>query len=180
MLSSNPGPIGIFDSGYGGLTILHGIRQLLPEYDYLYLGDNARAPYGPRSFAYTHSSHRTEVLDDAACHALTLPYLVKHLYVLQQVFPVEAAEKLAERGMRLIAVGLGDESAGTSIMAPDEDGRRHIVKYKGEVVRSKLDSETLRQMVAKTRDGRYLPVATSDFDLGGVLHNAGLPDTGPY
>ena len=43
-------PLGIFDSGYGGLTILHQIRQLMPEYDYLYLGDNARAPYGPRSF----------------------------------------------------------------------------------------------------------------------------------
>lgn len=42
--------IGIFDSGYGGLTILGGIRNLLPQYDYLYLGDNARAPYGPRSF----------------------------------------------------------------------------------------------------------------------------------
>ena len=49
-LSSTAGPIGIFDSGYGGLTILHGIRQLLPQYDFLYLGDNARAPYGPRSF----------------------------------------------------------------------------------------------------------------------------------
>ena len=48
-LPSAPGPIGIFDSGYGGLTILHGIRQLLPQYDYLYLGDNARAPYGPRT-----------------------------------------------------------------------------------------------------------------------------------
>ena len=43
-------PIGIFDSGYGGLTVLREIRQLMPEYDYLYLGDNARAPYGPRSF----------------------------------------------------------------------------------------------------------------------------------
>ena len=43
-------PLGIFDSGYGGLTILHQIRQRLPQYDYLYLGDNARAPYGPRSF----------------------------------------------------------------------------------------------------------------------------------
>ncbi|MCR5819636.1 MAG: glutamate racemase [Bacteroidaceae bacterium] len=43
-------PIGIFDSGYGGLTILHQIRQMMPQYDYLYLGDNARAPYGPRSF----------------------------------------------------------------------------------------------------------------------------------
>ncbi|MGP1436685.1 MAG: glutamate racemase [Phocaeicola sp.] len=44
------GPIGVFDSGYGGLTILKGIRQLMPEYDYIYLGDNARAPYGTRSF----------------------------------------------------------------------------------------------------------------------------------
>lgn len=42
--------IGIFDSGYGGLTILGQIRKILPEYDYLYLGDNARAPYGTRSF----------------------------------------------------------------------------------------------------------------------------------
>lgn len=43
-------PIGIFDSGYGGLTILKEIRKLLPQYDYIYLGDNARTPYGTRSF----------------------------------------------------------------------------------------------------------------------------------
>lgn len=43
-------PIGVFDSGYGGLTVLKEIAQKLPDYDYLYLGDNARAPYGPRSF----------------------------------------------------------------------------------------------------------------------------------
>ncbi len=46
----NQGPIGVFDSGYGGLTILREIRKRLPQYSYLYLGDNARAPYGPRSF----------------------------------------------------------------------------------------------------------------------------------
>lgn len=45
-----PGPIGIFDSGYGGLTILEKIREELPEYEYIYLGDNARTPYGSRSF----------------------------------------------------------------------------------------------------------------------------------
>ena len=45
-----PGPIGIFDSGYGGLTILEKIRTQLPGYDYIYLGDNARTPYGTRSF----------------------------------------------------------------------------------------------------------------------------------
>ncbi len=44
------GPIGIFDSGYGGLTVLKSIQDLMPEYDCLYLGDNARAPYGTRSF----------------------------------------------------------------------------------------------------------------------------------
>ena len=44
------GPIGIFDSGYGGLTVMRDIVKDIPQYDYLYLGDNARAPYGDRSF----------------------------------------------------------------------------------------------------------------------------------
>ncbi len=43
-------PIGVFDSGYGGLTILADLQEKLPENDFLYLGDNARAPYGSRSF----------------------------------------------------------------------------------------------------------------------------------
>lgn len=60
--SSQKGTIGIFDSGYGGLTVLHGIRQLLPEYDYLYLGDNARAPYGSRSFEIVYQFTRQAVL----------------------------------------------------------------------------------------------------------------------
>ena len=74
MLSSNPGPIGIFDSGYGGLTILHGIRQLLPEYDYLDLGDNARAPYGPRSFDVVYEFTRQAVvkLFEMGCHLVIL------------------------------------------------------------------------------------------------------------
>lgn len=74
MLSSNPGPIGIFDSGYGGLTILHGIRQLLPQYDYLYLGDNARAPYGPRSFDVVYEFTRQAVvrLFEMGCHLVIL------------------------------------------------------------------------------------------------------------
>ena len=62
MLSKAAGPIGIFDSGYGGLTILHGIRQLLPQYDYLYLGDNARAPYGARSFDVVYEFTRQAVV----------------------------------------------------------------------------------------------------------------------
>ncbi len=73
-MSSEPGPIGIFDSGYGGLTILHGIRQLLPQYDYLYLGDNARAPYGTRSFDVVYEFTRQAVvrLFEMGCHLVIL------------------------------------------------------------------------------------------------------------
>ena len=73
-LPSAPGPIGVFDSGYGGLTILHGIRQLLPEYDYIYLGDNARAPYGPRSFDVVYEFTRQAVyrLFEMGCHLVIL------------------------------------------------------------------------------------------------------------
>ena len=73
-LSSIPGPIGIFDSGYGGLTILHGIRNLLPQYDYLYLGDNARAPYGTRSFDVVYEFTRQAVMKlfDMGCHIVIL------------------------------------------------------------------------------------------------------------
>ncbi|HYF32761.1 MAG TPA: glutamate racemase [Chitinophagaceae bacterium] len=46
----SPSPIGVFDSGYGGLTVLKEIVRKLPDYDYIYLGDNARTPYGTRSF----------------------------------------------------------------------------------------------------------------------------------
>ena len=68
------GPIGVFDSGYGGLTILHGIRQLLPQYDYLYLGDNARAPYGPRSYEVVYEFTRQAVkkLFDMGCQLVIL------------------------------------------------------------------------------------------------------------
>ena len=67
-------PIGIFDSGYGGLTILHGIRQLLPEYDYLYLGDNARTPYGPRSFdvVYEFTRQAVQKLFELGCQLVIL------------------------------------------------------------------------------------------------------------
>ena len=83
-------PIGIFDSGYGGLTILHAIRQLLPEYDYLYLGDNARAPYGPRSFdvVYEFTRQAVEALFLQGCQLVILgcnTASAKALRTIQQV-----------------------------------------------------------------------------------------------
>ena len=73
-LSHTPGPIGVFDSGYGGLTILDKIREVLPEYDYIYLGDNARAPYVTRSFEVVYEFTRQAVnkLFDMGCHLVIL------------------------------------------------------------------------------------------------------------
>lgn len=74
MFDKAPGPIGVFDSGYGGLTILREIRRRLPEYDYLYLGDNARAPYGTRSFdiVYEFTRQAVEELFNRGCHLVIL------------------------------------------------------------------------------------------------------------
>ena len=75
------GPIGVFDSGYGGLTVLQEILKVLPGYDYIYLGDNARAPYGNRSFEVVHE------------------------------FTLEAVNYLKEKGCRLVILACNTSSA---------------------------------------------------------------------
>lgn len=80
-VTTGAGPIGVFDSGYGGLTILRRIREMLPQYDYLFLGDNARAPYGPRSFEIVYQ------------------------------FTLQAVEALFARGCRLVIIACNTASA---------------------------------------------------------------------
>lgn len=72
--AGHPGPIGVFDSGYGGLTILREIRRALPDADYIYLGDNARAPYGSRSFelVYKFTLEAVEYLFSQGCQLVIL------------------------------------------------------------------------------------------------------------
>ena len=89
-LSSDPGPIGVFDSGYGGLTILRHIRNVLPDYDFLYLGDNARTPYGTRSFqvVYEFTLQCVCKLFDMGCHLVILACntaSAKALRTIQQI-----------------------------------------------------------------------------------------------
>lgn len=113
-LSQQPGPIGVFDSGYGGLTILHGIRQLLPEYDYMYLGDNARAPYGSRSFEVVYQFTRQAVLKlfELGCHLVILgcnTASAKALRSIQQRdLPVIDAERRVLGVIRPTAEVIGD------------------------------------------------------------------------
>lgn len=81
LFNLDEGPIGVFDSGYGGLTILNGIRKEMPQYDYIYLGDNARAPYGTRSFKVVYE------------------------------FTVQSVEKLFKLGCPLVILGCNTASA---------------------------------------------------------------------
>jgi glutamate racemase len=73
-MSSKKSPIGIFDSGVGGLTVMKDIIRKLPAYDYLYLGDNARAPYGTRSFEtiYQYTLECVNELFSQGCHLVIL------------------------------------------------------------------------------------------------------------
>ena len=67
-------PIGVFDSGYGGLTVLKELLKALPEYDFIYLGDNARSPYGTRSFdvVYDYTLQAVEQLFSMGCELVIL------------------------------------------------------------------------------------------------------------
>lgn len=86
-------------------------------------------------------------------------------------FPVEAAKKAGEKGVRLIAIGLGDENEGKRIPVTTKDGRKTFLKYDGREIWSKLDADTLRKMVNATPGGKYLNVATGTIDLGNVYRS---------
>lgn len=94
--NASKGAIGVFDSGYGGLTILEGLRRRLPQYDYIYLGDNARAPYGQRSYdiVYKFTSQAVDLLFEQGCPLVILgcnTASAKALRTIQQrILPLSA------------------------------------------------------------------------------------------
>jgi Ca-activated chloride channel family protein len=83
-------------------------------------------------------------------------------------FPVEAAKAAGEKGVRIIAIGLGDENEGKRIPVTTETGTRTFLKHQGQEVWTRLDADTLREMVNATPGGKYLNVATGAIDLGNV------------
>jgi len=92
-------PIGIFDSGYGGLTVLKEIAAELPEYDYLYLGDNARAPYGTRSFEtiYQYTLEAVEYLFQQGCHLVILACNTASAKALRNIQQINLPELAPEK-----------------------------------------------------------------------------------
>jgi Ca-activated chloride channel homolog len=89
----------------------------------------------------------------------------------QDSFPVEAAKEVGERGIRLIAVGLGDEKEGQRIPVVNDKGERSFLRHGNQEVWTRLDADTLRKMVDATPGGRYLNVATGTFDLGSIYRD---------
>ncbi len=84
-------------------------------------------------------------------------------------FPVQAAEKAAKEGIRIIAIGLGDENQGSRIPITGPDGEKTFLKYEGQEVWSKLDADTLRKVVYATNGGKYLSVEPgTTLDLGQI------------
>ncbi|TNE53788.1 MAG: glutamate racemase [Bacteroidetes bacterium] len=122
--------IGVFDSGYGGLTILKELREVLPEYDFLYLGDNARAPYGTRSFdvVYEFTLQAVEYLFAQGCELVILACNTASAKALrsiqQQVLPVKYPNKRVLGVIRPTTEIIGDYS---------EKGHVGIVATEGTV-----------------------------------------------
>ncbi|MCW0484366.1 glutamate racemase [Gaoshiqia sediminis] len=118
-MSTDFHPIGVFDSGYGGLTVLKELVHYLPQYDFIYLGDNARTPYGTRSFnvVYEYTLEAVKKLFDMGCHLVVLacntasakalrsiqqndlPRIAPHKRVLGVIRPsVEVAGEITQNG----------------------------------------------------------------------------------
>ena len=84
-------------------------------------------------------------------------------------FPVQAAEKAASEGIRIIAIGLGDEDEGSRIPITGPDGRITFLKYQGQELWSKLDADTLRKIAYATRGGKYIGIEpATTLDLGDI------------
>lgn len=133
------GPIGIFDSGFGGLTILDGIRQRMPNYDYIYLGDNARAPYGTRSFdvVYEFTLQAVKKLFEFGCPLVILgcnTASAKALRTIQQTYlPDNAPDRRVLGVIRPTAEIVGELSVTRHIGVLATEGTIKSESYKIEI-----------------------------------------------
>lgn len=133
------GPIGLFDSGYGGLTILDGIRHRMPQYDYIYLGDNARAPYGTRSFdvVYEFTLQAVQKLFSYGCPLVILACntaSAKALRSIQQYYlPTNAPDRRVLGVIRPTAEVVGHMTATRHIGVMATEGTIRSESYTMEI-----------------------------------------------
>ena len=145
------GPIGIFDSGYGGLTVLKELVNTLPEYDYLYLGDNARAPYGSRSYdtVYQYTLECVKWLFSQNCHLVVLACntaSAKALRTIQQKdLPLIAPDKRVLGVIRPTAEIIGEYTKSRVVGVLGTTGTVLSGSYPIEINKLYPDIEVLQQ-----------------------------------
>lgn len=158
-IDKTPGRIGVFDSGYGGLTILKEMRRILPQYDYLYLGDNARAPYGTRSFdvVFDFTRQAVEELFARGCHLVILACntaSAKALRSIQQhVLPVKYPHRRVLGVIRptVEEVGRISKSGHVGLLATPGTVRSH--SYKMEIEKLHHD-----MVITETKCPMWVPL----------------------
>jgi glutamate racemase len=145
------GPIGVFDSGYGGLTVLSELKKRLPHYDFLYLGDNARAPYGTRSFdvVYAYTLEAVKELFDRGCSLVILACntaSAKALRTIQQNdLPVIAPDKRVLGVIRPSTEVIGDISRSKHIGILATEGTVRSKSYVIELAKFSPDVKVFQQ-----------------------------------
>ena len=147
----NNRPIGIFDSGYGGLTVLREMVKLLPQYDYLYLGDNARSPYGTRSFetVYNYTLECVLKLFDEGCPLVILACntaSAKALRTIQQKDLLKMDSKLRVLGViRPTAEVIGQYSKSGKVGVLGTQGTVQSQSYVLEIGKTYPDVNVYQQ-----------------------------------
>lgn len=147
-------PIGVFDSGLGGLTILKEIVRVLPRYDYIYLGDNARAPYGPRSFetVYAYTKQSVTWLFEQGCPLVILACntaSAKALRTIQQNdLPIMASDKRVLGVIRPTTEVIGDYTETGHIGILGTQGTVDSGSYKIEIGKFFPDVKVYQQACA--------------------------------
>ena len=168
-MNETQGSIGVFDSGYGGLTILRELQRRLQDYDWLYLGDNARAPYGNRSFEIVYEFTRQAVMTlfERGCHLVILACNTASAKALrtiqQQDLPKIAPERRVLGVIRPTVEALGDIS---------RNGHIGILATPGTVRSRSYSLETAKlypgMIVTETEAPMWAPLVEN-----GEAHNPG-------
>lgn len=158
-------PIGIFDSGFGGLTILKEILNKLPQYDYLYLGDNARSPYGSRSFdtVYKYVLQAVKWFFERDCHLVILACntaSAKALRSIQQIdLPVLAPERRVLGIIRPISEVIGNFTTSNHIAILGTTGTINSNSYVIEIEKFfpqiKVNQEACPMWVPLVENGEH-------------------------
>jgi len=188
--SSGKGPIGVFDSGYGGLTILSSLVRHLPGHDYIYLGDNARAPYGPRSFetVYAYTREAVRWFFDQGCPLVILACNTASAKALRNVqqrdLPEWATDNRVLGVIRPTAEVIGAYSTSGHVGILATDGTVRSASYPMEIRKFFPELHVWQQAcplwVPLIETGEYLDPASDPFIqkyLGSLLIQSPLIDT---